>query len=162
MAPSLRSEKPGDEAAIRAVHAAAFPTPAEADLVDALRAAGAAAISEVALVDGAIVGHVLLSPLQDFPGVGLAPLAVVPGMQKRGIGAALVHRSLERARAAGASAVVLVGEPRYYARFGFRPARELGLRCKWPGTEEAFMLLPFDTLSTVGGLVSYHPAFDAF
>jgi putative acetyltransferase len=162
MAPSLRSERPGDEAAIRAVHVAAFPTPAEADLVDALRKAGAAAISELAILKNEVVGHVLLSPM-DAPGfLGLAPIGVHPDAQKQGIGAALMRRALDKAREQRVAAVVLVGDPAYYARFGFVPARRFGLRCKWPGTEEAFMLVELEPLKDVGGLVSYHPAFDAF
>lgn len=164
MAPGLRSERAEDAAAIRAVHVAAFPTPMEAALVDALRSAGAATVSEVAVVDGVVAGHVLLSPVS-VPGVlGLAPLAVRPELQKQGIGAALVRHALERAKEEGAGALVVLGEPAYYGRFGFVAAREFGLHCKWPGTEAAFMALELreGALNGARGLVSYHPAFDVF
>ena len=158
---AVRSERQGDEAAIRQVHAEAFARAQEGRLVDALRAAGAAVISEVAVVDGAVVGHVLFSPAGDAL-LGLAPLAVVPAQQKKGLGAALVRRGLERAREAGARAVVVLGEPGYYQRFGFVPALRFGLRCKWPGTEEAFMALELQAgaLRGAAGTVAYHPAFD--
>lgn len=69
---------------------------------------------------------------------------------------------LGRARAKGFDAVVLVGEPDYYARFGFAAAKRFGLRCKWPGTDAAFMAceLTAGALAQCRGLVSYHPAFD--
>lgn len=158
---AVRAERPGDEAAIRQVHVAAFGRVQEAGLVDALRAAGAAAISEVAVVDGAVVGHVLFSPVGEGL-LGLAPLAVVPAQQKRGLGAALVRRGLSRAREAGARAVVVLGEPGYYARFGFVPALRFGLRCRWPETEEAFMALELQRAALQGasGIVNYHAAFD--
>ena len=159
----IRPERSADASAIRAVHAAAFPSAAEADLVDALRAAGAGAVSQVAVAAEAIVGHVLLSPVS-IPGVlGLAPIAVFPGAQRAGVGTALMRGALARARTQGAAAIVLVGEPAYYRRFGFVPARAFGLRCKWAGTEEAFMALELVPGALEGrrGLVSYHPAFDA-
>lgn len=159
----VRPEQAADAGAIRAVHAAAFPTAAEAGLVDALRAAGAARVSEVAAVGDAVVGHVLLSPVSIEGVLGLAPIAVLPGVQRAGVGAALMRSALARARAQGAAAIVLVGEPAYYRRFGFAPAREFGLRCKWAGTEEAFMaieLVPGALGKGRQGLVSYHPAFD--
>jgi putative acetyltransferase len=160
----LRTEREEDACAIRGLHMAAFPTPQEAALVDALRAARAATVSEVAVDEEVIVGHVLLSPvaLEGVTALALAPLAVHPKRQREGIGAALVRRALERAKEKGAGVVVLVGEPHYYERFGFLPARKFGLHCKWPDTEEAFMALELrpGALNGARGLVSYHPAFD--
>ena len=160
----IRPEQAGDEKAIHALHAAAFPSPSEAGLVDALREAGAATLSVVAVVDGVIAGHVLLSPVSIDGVLGLAPIGVLPELQKRGIGAALMRHALEQARQQGAGAVVLLGDPAYYRRFGFLPAREFGLRCKWPGAEEAFMALELrpGALKGRAGLVSYHPAFERF
>jgi putative acetyltransferase len=166
---TVRDESPGDAAAIHAVHARAFPTPLEARLVDALRDAGAVVVSRVAIISGTIVGHVLFTPVRvDSRGerasvLGLAPIGVVPEHQRRGIGATLLRGSLEHARAFGAGAVVLVGEPDYYARFGFVAAQRFGLRCKWPGTEEAFMALELvsGALAGCSGLVSYHDLFDS-
>lgn len=188
MRPSpIESATPADANAIAAVHRAAFPGPGEATLVATLAAAGAASVSRVARRDGAIVGHVLLSPVRiDWDGalrqaaletpprshawLGLAPLGVLPALQRQGLGAALVWDALARAREHGADAVVLLGDPRYYARFGFGAARRFGLRCRWPGTDEAFMLRELHDGSVAAaaraagsatGIVHYHPAFDA-
>src|SRR5262245_26783884 len=125
MAPTLRPERPSDAADVRAVHVAAFPTPAEANLVDALRSAGHASVSLVAEADGKIVGHILFSPMSiaEHPaitdGLGLAPLAVLPALQRRGIGAALVREGLDSCRKLGAGFVAVLGDPAYYTRFGF-------------------------------------------
>jgi putative acetyltransferase len=165
----IRDESAADADAIRVVHARAFPTDLEARIVDALRDAGAVVVSQVAVVSGNIVGHVLLSRASiegNDPGIsvlGLAPLSVVPEYQRRGIGSALMQSALEQARARSVAVVVLVGEPDYYARFGFVPAKRFGLRCKWPATDEAFMAreLIGGTLTRASGRVAYHEAFDA-
>lgn len=165
----VRDESPGDGARIHAVHARAFPTDLEARLVDALRDAGAVVISRVAVIAGAIVGHVLLSPVRPERGgstasvLGLAPIGVVPEYQRQGVGSMLMRSALDRARARRVGAVVLVGEPDYYARFGFVAAKRYGLRCKWPGTDEAFMVLELVSGALAGssGLVNYHDLFDA-
>src|SRR6185295_5905953 len=111
--------------------------------VDALRAAGRLTVSLVAEVDGRVVGHVAFSPV-DVPssraGEGLAPLAVAEDFRRQGIGAALVAAGLEACRAAGVGFVVVLGEPAYYGRFGFRPAREFGLVDEYRGGD-AFQLL---------------------
>lgn len=135
MTPTVRLEHPGDADAIRAVHLAAFPTAAEADLVDALRAGPAmvAGLSYVALAGSRsvdpVVGHVLLTRLRvgDADALALAPLAVMPAYQHRGLGTALMRASLAAADAAGEPLVVVVGDPAYYSRFGFVPAADLGV-----------------------------------
>jgi putative acetyltransferase len=121
----IRPAEPGDEAGIRAVHRAAFPTPAEADLVEALAREGDAAISLVATRQSEIVGHVLLSRMnvsgdgRAVRALGLAPVGVLPGYQGGGIGKALIEAALGIARATGEDLVFLLGEPDYYRRFGF-------------------------------------------
>jgi putative acetyltransferase len=114
-----------DAAAIRAVHIAAFPTAAEADLVDALQREGDAVISLVAERDGEILGHVLLSRMaasgedRAYRALGLAPLAVLPAVHRKGVGSALVRAALNRAAEAGEELVFVLGDPAYYGRFGF-------------------------------------------
>jgi putative acetyltransferase len=160
--PTVRAEQPGDEAAIHAVHTAAFPTLAEADLVDALRAAGRLRVSLVALESRAVVGHVAFSPLDAPGGVGLAPLAVRPPWQRRGIGERLVRRGLEACRAVGAGFVVVLGDPAYYGRFGFAPAARWGLLDDYGGGG-AFQALELiaGQLPVGVGLVRYAPEFAA-
>jgi putative acetyltransferase len=122
---SIRPAAPDDAAAIRAVLIAAFPTTAEADLVEALIRHGDATVSLVAERAGEVVGHVLLSRMRvsgdgrACRAVGLGPVGVLPGFQGGGIGAGLIEAALAIARAAGEEFVFLLGEPDYYRRFGF-------------------------------------------
>jgi putative acetyltransferase len=176
---TIRREQAGDAPAIYAVHAAAFPTEEEARLVDRLRAAGHASVSLVAEIGESeaadvattrvvkqIVGHILLSPVViDGPpdgchGLGLAPMAVVPAWQRRGVGSALVRAGLAACRGAGCGFVVVLGHPDFYPRFGFARASALGLQNEY-GADEAFMVLelPPGALAAEGGLVKYGPEF---
>jgi putative acetyltransferase len=164
--PLIRPEQPGDRAGVRAVNVAAFETPAEADLVDALRARARPLVSLVAAERGAIVGHILFSPVT-LPGrpsltlMGLAPMAVAPARQRVGIGAALVRAGLEACRRLPADAVVVLGHPAYYPRFGFAPGVHGGLGCEYDVPAEAFMVLELrpGALRGAAGAVRYHAAF---
>src|SRR5687767_7703728 len=118
---TIRPERAGDLAAIRAVHESAFPTALEARLVDALRDAGRLVVSLVAEEADRIVGHVAFSPVTvagSSAGLGLAPVAVSPDCQRRGTGGRLVTGGLAAAGASGAGFVVVLGDPGYYGRFG--------------------------------------------
>jgi putative acetyltransferase len=162
----IRPETPGDFNAVHALHAAAFPTDAEARLVDLLRARGRAQVSLVAEQDGRVAGHVLFSPItvDDTPtkGVGLAPVAVLPQCQRQGLGSRLITEGLAVCRATGFVFVVVLGEPGYYRRFGFSPAAEKGLGNTY-GADDAFMVLELTPggLPVGGGLVRYAPEFPA-
>lgn len=164
---SVRDETPQDEAAVRAVELAAFEGPGEADLVDALRGEPGV-ISLVAEVAGEVVGHLLLSPVEvqgqaTSRALALGPMAVLPGHQRQGIGSALVRASLERARASGAPGVIVLGHPDYYPRFGFEPAEDYGLSCKWPVPPGVYRVCELEAgwlAAQGGGVVRYHPAFD--
>ena len=167
----IRDEEEGDEAAIRRVLDAAFGTPIESGLVDALRAGCRDRVSLVAVdEDEAVVGHVLFTPVViegehgAIEGYGLAPMAVHPSVQRSGIGSALVRAGLERLDRSGCPFVVLVGHPEYYPRFGFVPAFAHGVRCQWDGVpDDAFMIRPGDPSgeSHLAGLARYRPEFDA-
>ena len=130
---TLRAESAADQAQVFATHCAAFGRPEEAHLVDALRRAATPQLSLVAEVAGAVVGHIFFSPAAIEPLTGdvqvacLAPVAVAPAHQGRGIGTALVRAGLAQCPALGWQAVFLVGAPAYYARFGFVLAAPLGL-----------------------------------
>ncbi len=164
---TIRDEQERDAAAIRAVTLAAFATmpysqQTEAAIVDALRAAGALAVSLVAVEGDEAVGHVAFSPVSidgvTAPGwYGVGPLSVRPDRQRRGIGSALMREGIARLRAMGGNGCVVVGDPAYYQRFGFRAqpgatvpgvppehVRFLALRSDWPA-----------------GAVAFHPGFDA-
>lgn len=161
---TIRAETPRDAAAIHAVNAAAFPTPAEADLVDRLRAAGALTVSLAAESDGRVVGAIAFSPVtidgSPTQGLGLAPVAVHPDRRQQGIGSALIRSGLEECRVRGAAFVVVLGEPEFYSRFGFAAASRFGLSNEY-GVDEPFqaMELRSGALEGVRGLVRYHAEF---
>lgn len=127
----VQRETAGQAAQIRAVTLAAFGRAVEADLVDKLRAdpGWIPALSLVAVVDGVVVGHVACTraDVSGSPALGLGPLSVHPDHQRRGVGKALVHAVLGAADALDEPLVVLLGDPAYYCRFGFRLAAEFGV-----------------------------------
>lgn len=117
--PHLRPERPADQAAIHALNVTAFGGPDEARLVDALRRDGDLDLSLVVSQGGTVLGHIALSPIDaPFPALALAPVAVHPALQHRGIGAALIRAAIA---ARPDNAIILLGDPAYYARFGFQP-----------------------------------------
>ena len=161
----IAEERPGNEAAIAAIVREAFAVAPHSSgtewaIVDALRAANALSISLVAIVDELIIGHVAVSPVRlgDAQGwYGLGPLAVRPDHQRRGFGAALVNEALDRLRAAGAAGCVVLGEPDYYARFGFKHDPEIIFGDVPP---PYFQALRFKG-PRAWGQVHYHAAFNA-
>ncbi len=159
-------EAAADVAAIQAVTTAAFlraphTSHTEQFIVDALRKAGQLTVSLVAKIDGTVVGHVAISPVSISDGArgwyGLGPISVTPEYQGCGIGSRLMREALRVLREQGASGCVLLGEPRYYNRFGFRVDPNL----KLAGVPaEYFQALSF-AASRPRGVVSYHAAFNA-
>jgi len=164
----IRTERLKDSPAIREVHRQAFhPSPDEAHLVELLRRAGKASISLVALSGGQVIGHVLFSPVTVVPALpgplralGLAPIGVLPAFQRQGIGSKLIDRGLHDCQSGGYDWVVVLGDPRYYSRFGFTPARAYQLENEF-GADEAFMVLELraGALDGIRGLVRYQPEF---
>jgi putative acetyltransferase len=162
----IRTAQPEDDAAIQEVHTVAFGGPVEAKLVKLICERNKALISFVAVNDGAVVGHILFSQVTvahspaSFMAVGLAPVAILPHFQRQGIGSELIRQGLERCKRAGYSAVVLVGYPAYYSRFGFRRAADFDLQNEY-GVIEEFMVLPLrvGALDGVKGMAKYLPEF---
>ena len=166
---TIRPEGPRDIPSVREVNLSAFPTPAEADLVDALRNTAAATISLVADLGDSVVGHICFSPvtLTNWPEVkvmGLAPMAVRPGWQRQGIGSTLVAAGVESCRQLGSGAVVVLGHARFYPRFGFVPASRFGIGCEYDVPDDHFMALELQPgiLSGKSGTIRYHAAFAGF
>jgi putative acetyltransferase len=165
---AIRAETPADAAAIRDINCQAFGQPAEADLVEALRAGGYPRLSLVAERDGRVVGHIMFSDLPivaaagTVPALALAPMAVLPQYQRQGVGSSLVQRGLDRCRDAGHRVVVVLGHRAYYPRFGFSP--ELALRLESPYAGPSFMALELvaGALDGVTGRVEYPPPFSRF
>jgi putative acetyltransferase len=165
----IRAEITADWPAIYDVNARAFGRDNEARLVEALRASDAfiAELSLVAVDNGRVVGHILFSPIhirtadREVPALALAPMAVLPEQQRRGVGAALIRHGLQECRQRGHQIVVVVGHPNYYPRFGFSTARARGLEAPYP--DAAFMVqeLTPSALACVGGRVEYPPEFAA-
>lgn len=162
----IRDETATDVTEIEAVTLAAFlNTPhtshTERFIVSALRNAGKLAISLVADAGGRVIGHVAVSPVTVSDSAlgwfGLGPIAVMPEHQRSGVGSRLVRETLRILRDQGAAGCVVLGEPRYYSRFGFQVDPCLTLPDVPP---EYFQVLSFDS-SRPQGTVSYHEAFNA-
>lgn len=147
---------------VRNAFAGAAPTSGtEHVIVRELRRAGALVVSLVAILDGQVVGHVAVSPVAISDGsqgwYGLGPVAVEPGQQNLGAGSALVREALWRLGQMGAAGCVVLGDPAYYGRFGFRVEPALVLEGVPPGYLQALLLAG----GPPSGTVRYHPAFDA-
>ena len=133
----VRKENPEDIKAIDVVHLSAFEGDDEVGLIDSLRASSGfiGELSLVAEFNGRIVGHILLTKVRLLRGkekegvdiLALAPMAVVPSQSHRGIGSELVQSVIDKAKTLGYKAIVVVGHPEFYQRFGFKPASQLGL-----------------------------------
>jgi putative acetyltransferase len=157
----IRDERPEDAPAVRALLEAAFGGPLEADLVARLRADGDVVLALVAEEAGRIVGHVLLSRMTaPFRALALAPVAVLPARQRQGIGSRLIRAALERATEAGFDAVIVVGEPAYYRRFGFDPELAQDLASPYAGPFLMALALQGE-LPARAGRVAHAPAFAA-
>ena len=166
--PHIRSEQPADLTAIHHIVAEAFQqafgSTAEATLVDQLRANGKAVISLVAVENDQIVGYILFSEVTigDAAIIGLAPLAVLPNHQKQGIGAQLTLAGIEACRNAGYTAMVVLGHPEYYVRFGFVPASQFGIKSEYNVRDEVFRALELQpgALANCAGVAKYQPEFN--
>lgn len=163
----IRAEQAADHEAVYAVHAAAFATPAEAELVERLRQRASPIISLVAESAGEVVGHILFTPVQldgasELQLMGLAPMAVLPGHQRQGIGSQLISAGLEQCEEDGFGAVVVLGHANYYPKFGFRPSTEFGINSDYDVAAEVFMVreLRDDYLQDHAGTVHFHEEFN--
>ncbi|PZV12926.1 MAG: GNAT family N-acetyltransferase [Leptolyngbya sp.] len=163
----IRAEKPEDVKAIYQVNKEAFGRENEAILVDQLRGI-ASTVSLVAVQSDQIVGHLFFSPVtinrhssSQLLMLGLAPIAILPKYQRQGIGSLLIQRGLETCHQLGCDAVVVLGDPNYYSRFGFVAASTQGLRCEYDAPDDAFMVLELNSaaLQDCSGTVQYRSEF---
>lgn len=155
----LREERAEDRPGIHQLLVDAFPGPQEAKLVDALRGGGDLAISLVAEEDGELIGYLGLPRLKSPAcALALAPVAVAPEHQGNGVGSLLIRDGIERARSAGEEIMFVVGEPAYYARFGFDLDAAREFPCAYSGPY--FMALWLTDVRRKPAPVIYPAAFD--
>lgn len=143
----IRAENPGDISAIRAINNAAFSNGPEAAVIDQLRGNQAIILSLIVLEGHKAVGHILFTEAQIGLATiaALAPMAVLPEYQSKGIGSMLIQAGLEKIQKLGYPAVIVLGHPDYYPRFGFQPASRWNLHCEYSGVpDEAFMAIVWD------------------
>ena len=159
----VRREQPDDLQAVRDVNQRAFGQRLEGDLVDALRTNQGVLLSLVATIDGQVVGHILYSPaaIGQVRGAALGPMAVVPDRQRQGVGSQLVQTGNQMMKVSGSPFIIVLGHPEFYPRFGFTPARALGITCAWDVPDDVFMVLRLDEAKTRGmsGRAEYRPEF---
>lgn len=172
LAITVRLETPDDLPGVRAVELAAFVGPEESEIVDRIRREAPDGWHSLVAVDasGDVVGHLLLTPCPVVDDAGLpvaqvlaiGPMAVAPLVQRRGVGTALMTAAVGLALARATPALVLLGHPSYYPRFGFEPARDLGLQppaAAWPDVAWLARLLPA-WRDSMAGTVHYQQAFE--
>ncbi len=165
MTVAVRPETGGDAGPIRAVHLAAFPTPAEADLVERLHREFDSEISLVAEQAGDIVGHVMLSRMsvsagsRAFRALGLGPVGVLPGTQGSGVGSELIRSALAIASTLGEEVVFVLGEPDYYRCFGFTAEAAAPFASPYAGPYFMALWLRPDIAAPAAGSAAYAPAF---
>lgn len=162
----IRPETPADGPLIRSLTDAAFigvehSSQTEGAIVDAFREAGALTVSLVAVQDNQIIGHVAFSPVringEDIGWFGLGPVSVLPGLQRGGVGTALIEEGLRQLRDRGAAGCVVLGDPGYYGRFGFSSDHGLRYGDVPPEYFQSLVL----TGDPARGEVAYHQGFEA-
>ncbi len=161
----IRPERPGDRTAVSGVNRAAFGGSEEAELVERLGRDGDVVASLVAVSDGEVMGHILFSKLSiatdhgDIKAAALAPMAVAPALQRRGVGGELIREGLRSCKSLGIEAVIVLGHEAYYPKFDFSPALTRGLEAPFSG--DAFMAIELTpgVLRKVRGRVNYARAF---
>ena len=169
----IRNEQSGDYHAIAQVLREAFVGDNESRLVADLRAISTfdPDLSLVAVEQGKIVGHILFTPVlivghnAAHDAIALAPMAVIPERQRRGVGSELIRTGLDVCRRKGHSIVIVLGHPKYYPRFGFEPASRYGVTSRFDVPDDTFMLQLLDPAMRdrdIRGCVRYSKPFDAF
>ena len=166
----LRPQTPADQADVRRVVEDAFGRSefghnGEADIVEQIRDNCRDAVSLVAIIEKKVVGHILFSPVtlstSGLVGMGLGPMAAIPERQRSGIGGALIEEGMRRLATRSCPFVVVLGHPDYYPRFGFRPAREIGVTHGFAGIpQDMFFIKALDPeVMTSGEVALYRPEF---
>jgi putative acetyltransferase len=163
----VRGEQAQDIPGIREVNRLAFGQAQESRIVDVLRDSCRDILSLVAVYQGHIVGHILFSPAsismkeRTVTGMGLAPMAVLPEFQRKGVGTTLVRTGIFSLKARTCPFIIVLGQPQYYPRFGFKKASIYHIESEWNVPDEAFMIMILDDIAMKGvqGTARYRPEF---
>lgn len=161
----IRKENSKEIDQVYEINRKAFETETEAKLVDNLRKSGIPVISLVAELNGKLVGHILFTPMtmdnNEIRIAALAPMAVLPEYQNKGIGSALVKKGLELCKEENYQAVAVLGHPHYYPKFGFVPSTRYDLISEYDVPKEVFMVkeLVVSSLAKINGVLKYHEEF---
>lgn len=164
----IRSEIGIDAAGIDALLRRCFATGAEADLVQRLREDGQLTLGQVVTdEEGLVLGYAAFSPVtlsgEDCGWVALAPMAVDASLRHQGMGQQLIYEALDVLNEFGYAAVVVVGDPHYFSRYGFEPAAEHGVYCPWPDTRKTFQVyILSDHAANARGCVEFADHFNDF
>lgn len=166
---NIRDELSSDIEKIWKINTDAFGTEDEANLVNALRSSGCSYISLVAETEDKVVGYILFTPVElsgnqnNLKIAGLAPMAVSSQYQNKGIGSKLVKAGLDHCKSLGYDAVVILGHPNYYPKFGFIPSVKFGIKSEYEVPDEVFMILELvqGSLKNHKGIIKYHEAFNS-
>jgi len=161
---TIRETKKADRTAVLAVIEAAFGQPDEATLVQKMWNQDAIALDLTAEENGAVVGHCAFSivtadPALEGAALGLAPVSVIPPRQRSGVGAALVETGLDISKTRGASLVVVLGEPEYYSRFGFKPGNAQNISWAAIDVGDAFQIIDWAGIGNTPRQIHYHRLF---
>ncbi|MFC2094365.1 GNAT family N-acetyltransferase [Bacteroidota bacterium] len=165
----IREERIEDFEAVREINNNAFGQPEEGRIVDKIREACEEIISLVAVEGEKVLGHIFFSPAvinyngKKIKGMGLAPMAVHPDYQNKGIGTLLVNEGIKKVKETGCLFIIVLGHDKYYPRFGFETASIYGIKPQWKGVpDEAFMIMILDKekMTGVSGVATYRKEFD--
>ena len=165
---SIRAENKTDINNIWQINAEAFEGEEEANLINALRNSDTSYISLVYEENNKLVGHIFFTPVElvddtsNLRLIGLAPMAVSPKMQNKGIGSSLIKAGIKQCLNEGYDAIIVLGHPNYYPKFGFIPSVKYGIKSEYEVPEDVFMILELKENALKGktGTIKYHEAFN--
>jgi putative acetyltransferase len=164
----IRSQSPKDIPAVRTINELAFGRPIEADIVDQLRENCPGTLSLVAASENQVIGHIFFSPAvienpgNKLDGMALAPMAVTPDFQRKGVGSMLIKAGIEIIKKTTCPFIITVGHPEFYSCFGFEKASDYSLRSQWDVPDDAFMVLILnaEAMAGVSGTAKFRQEFN--
>ncbi|WP_287585564.1 N-acetyltransferase [Candidatus Borrarchaeum sp.] len=168
MSITIRQEVKEDYKRVYEINKMAFGREVESKLIEKIRKGPnfVPELSQVAEKDNEIVGHILFSKIKivgelEYQTLILAPLAVIPEMQKQGIGGKLIKHGIEKAIELRFDSIIVVGHKNYYPKFGFQNASKWGIKCPFEVPDGAFMAIELteNALENKAGVVQFPEEF---